>query len=51
LWIFEGVFDFGLTQKNVSAASAPQHLLERRNALTKNDAGNETKMNTSEKKN
>jgi len=41
---FYRIFDFGLTEEDVSAAGAPQHLLECGQAFAKNDAGDEAKV-------
>ena len=47
LWIFERVFNIGLSQEDVSSAGSPQHLLEGRKSFTKDDAGDKAKMNAS----
>ena len=46
LRVLERIFDFCLPEKDVSAARAPQHLLERRKPLSSDDAGDEAEVNT-----
>jgi hypothetical protein len=46
-WIFQRIFDLGLTEKDVAATSSPQHPLKRRKPFAENNSGNESQLKSS----